>query len=187
MTVSDALARSNASTLMHKSSVKTAQNMIFSNEDVVWATITNVYVSPVFGELSTKQNISNVLAGVLVVTDQRILFVNNVLGRGITKEVPLSDIRSIDSKAGDIFESIRIASSVDMIVLTNTRHIILSLRNAISEAITRRNIRNISPQYPAPTLQASDISQLQALKQLYDAGVITAEEFAAKKAQILKI
>lgn len=32
-----------------------------------------------------------------------------------------------------------------------------------------------------------DVEQLQSLKQLYDAGVITAEEFAAKKAQILNL
>lgn len=181
MTVLEAVQNSKTSYAMCKGSIKAAQKMLLPTEEIVWAMTANVYPKPVHGELCTNGFASGMLAGVIVVTDQRILFVNNVLGRGITKDIRISDIRSMDSKAGELFECLRIVGISDMIVTTCIKQEISSLRNAIHAAIAKNE-----PKPAAPSVDSSsDIEQLQAYKKLYDEGVLTAEEFAAKKAQIL--
>ena len=187
MTVLEAIKLSKTSPAMSKGSIKAAQKMISPSEEIIWAMTSNVYTDPVIGELSTQVYTKGMLAGVIVVTDQRILFVNNVLGRGTSKEVRLSDIRSIDSKSGNILECLRIIGTTNMIVTTNSSQNIQELRNAINEAIAGKNTQMPAQTTDDKALEASDIQQLQALKQLYDTGVITAEEFAAKKAQILNL
>lgn len=188
MTVLEAVERSKTSNFTAKGSIKAAQKMISSSEEIIWAMISNVYTSPIHGELSTQAYSSDMLCGVIVITNQRILFVNSVLGRGTTKEIRLSSIRSIDSKVGDICECLRIVGPSNMIVTTSGRNNISALRNAINEALTKMENGNRSnPRSSNDTFDVSDIQQLQALKQLYDSGVITAEEFAAKKAQILNL
>ena len=131
---------------------------------------------------------SGTLAGVLVVTDQRLLLVSSSLGLHTSKEIRLSSIRSIDARNNLITECMRISGVSDMMVVFCNRDHMPALRNAINEALEKRN----APQAAAPAtmsadndFSSSDVEQLQALKQLYDTGVLTDEEFAAKKAQIL--
>ena len=188
MTVLDAVKQSETSYIMSKGSIKLAQKLLSSSETILWALVSNVYSDPVRGELSTVGYVKGMLYGVIVVTDQRILFVNSVLGRATTKEIRLSDIRSIDAKTGSVFACLRIIGSSSMIVTTNSTSHIIKLKNAINEALSRRDSGTAACQHSSDdSLQASDIQQLQTLKQLYDSGIITAEEFTAKKAQILNL
>ena len=78
----------------------------------------------------------------------------------------------------------------NMMITFGNIDIISHFRKAINDALEKRN----APQAAVPAnspddneLSNSDVEQLQALKQLYDSGVLTAEEFAAKKAQILNL
>lgn len=192
MTVLEAVQNSKSIAFMYKGAIKAAQKMLSPSEDILWAVTGNVASKPVYGELDTDFSYSadSELPGVIVVTDQRILFVHHVMGQGTSKEIPLSAIRSIDTKKSIQLDAIRIVGISDMIVMKGNRKPITNLRNAINEALSRR----ITPKPTAPAqasdedaLLSSDIEQLQALKQLYDTGVITAEEFAAKKAQILNL
>lgn len=188
MTLLEALEKSKSFTLMSKGSIKAAQKMIAPTEEILWAVITNVNNSPVRGELDTKVNISDVLSGVVAVTDQRIFFVNSVLGRGKTKEIRLSDIRSVDAKFDDVYATLRIVGTSSMIVTTNGRLLISDLRDAINVALCRKDSKT-GPVSNADKdeLLSSDVEQLKSLKELYDSGVITEEEFSAKKAQILNL
>lgn len=192
MTVLEAVKNSKTLVFMHKGAIMAAQEIIFPSEEVIWAMTSNVATGPVYGELNTDFGFvaGDEVPGVIVVTDQRIIFVYRVMGRGSSKEIPLSTIRSIDTKTSIQFDAIRIVGVSDMIVTKGKRKQITNFRNAINKALSR--INTTTP--PAPSqmstdndLHDSDIAQLQSLKQLYDAGVITAEEFAAKKAQILNL
>lgn len=192
MTVLEAVKRSGTPTFLHKGAIKSAQDMLLSGEDVVWAQTSNIYKSPIPGELSTQIELANsdMLPGVLVVTNQRILFVYNILGSSSSREIRISDIRSLDTKANFTIEVLRIVGTSNMIVTFAKRQVMAGLRNAINAVIARENAQHASSPAPAQTtednaLDSSDVQQLQSLKQLYDAGVITAEEFATKKAQIL--
>lgn len=194
MTVLDAVKRSGTTTFLYKSAIKSAQDIISSGENVIWAQTANIYKNPILGELSTEIELvnSDLLPGVIVVTDRRILFVYSMLGSSTTKEIRISDIRTLDAKANFTREVLRIVGTSNMIVTFAKRQVMAGLKNAINEAIARKNIQRTPTSASAQTtdndaLEASDIQQLQALKQLYDTGVITAEEFAAKKAQILNL
>lgn len=186
MTVSEAVKLSGTSALFAKGAVKAAQNMLYPTEPLLWAQVSNVYTCPVRGELSTQALTKDMLAGVIMVTDQRILFVHNVLGRGITKEIHMSNIQSIDSKDGSINSCLRIKGVTDMIVTTCNRKVAQQLRTIIEEALANWKVHTSAAAAPAATAATVvDTAQLQALKQLYDAGVLTEEEFSAKKAQLL--
>lgn len=191
MTVAEAVQRSKTTTFMMRSSIKTAQSLISPSEKIVWAQVSNVYQEPVRGALSAEiGSVSNSLAGVIVVTSERILFVHKMLSNYVSKDIYISDIRSIDVKASLTYEVLRIVGTSDMIVTFAKRNIIAALRNAINQEIAIKSTAS-SPSFLQTTddtaLQKSYIEQLQALKQLYDSGVITAEEFAAKKAHILNL
>ena len=192
MTVLEAVQKSKSIAFMYKGSIKAAQKMLSPSEEIIGAITGNVASEPIYDELSTDFGFSadSELPGVIVVTDQRILFVHRVMGQGSTKEIPLSSIRSVDTKTSIQLDAIRIVGISDMIVTKGNRKPITNLRNAINEALSRRSTpKPVTPSQASDddALQASDIEQLQALKQLYDTGVITAEEFAAKKAQILNL
>ena len=191
MTVAEAVQRSKTPTFMMRSSIKTAQSLISPSEEIVWAQVSNVYQEPVRGALSAEiGSVSDSLAGVIVVTNERILFVHKMLSNYVSKDIYISDIRSIDVKASLTYEVLRIVGTSDMIVTFAKRNIIAALRNAINQEIAIKSTAS-SPSFHQTTddtaLQKSYIEQLQALKQLYDSGVITTEEFAAKKAQILNL
>lgn len=180
MTVSEAVTRSKTLAFFSKGSIKAAQQMLSPTETVLWAQISNVYTNPVRGELSTDGLTKGMLSGVIVVTDRRVFFVNQVLGRGMTKEIPLYNVQSIDSKYGNLYGCLRIIGMTDMIVTTCSRELAQQLRAVMEEALANWQTRTDVTATPA-----LDTAQLQALKQLYDSGVLTEEEFGAKKAQIL--
>lgn len=190
MTVLEAVERSNTSlSLFNKATIKDAQALLLSSEDVLWAQACSIYKEPTRGELSAKlPSVAKMLPGILVVTSQRIFFINKQIGTRTIQEISLSSIRSIDSKANFVLEVLRIAGVSNMIITFGSFELMAHLRNAINEALEKRNAPQAAAPAPQPAdndLSSTDIEQLQALKQLYDTGVLTEEEFAAKKAQIL--
>ena len=190
MTVLDAVKQSGTYLFTHKGSVRAAQEMIAPTEELLWAQTSNVNTGSVHGELSTSYKVtdSDILPGVVVVTTRRVFFAYSMLGNSNYKEIRISDIRSLDSKSTLATEVLRIVGTTSMLVIFQKRKVIAKLKDAINEAISRRDSDAAAFQHSSDDLlQASDIQQLQALKQLYDSGIITAEEFAAKKAQILNL
>jgi hypothetical protein len=74
--------------------------------------------------------------------------------------------------------------------------VIAGTATAVSGRVARRQQSNNAAQEPAPAppavaaapaapAQASDVEQLQQLAALHEQGILTDEEFAAKKQQIL--
>lgn len=190
MTVMEALQKSRTPTLFMKGTIKTAQQSLMPNEDIIWAMATTIFRNSISGALSTDTEFlsKDVLVGLIMVTNQRIFFVKNNFGQIFTKELPINAIRSMDATANQFFEVLRIVGHANMIVMYDKKQNMQTFRNAIQEAIRRQKAASAAaPVKDGQQLQQSDIEQLQTLKQLCDAGVITPEEFAAKKAQILKL
>ena len=191
MTVLEAVKRSKMPYFNVKGAIKAAQEMILTTEEVFFAQSTMAYTNPVRGELNTEVQLFSTerISGVIVVTNQRILFVHSLLGSRSFKEIRLNAIRSIDSKADLFSECLRIVGLLDMIVIWGNRKSIAAVRAAINDAVRKYNSPDTNSDStdntPAGTTLA--VEQLQSLKQLYDSGVLTAEEFAAKKAQILNL
>lgn len=192
MTVLDAIKVSKSFTFMFKGSITAAQKMLSPSEEVLWAITGSIASEPISGELSTDPSFSSNLdlPGVTVVTNQRILFVCSVLGQIRSREIQISSVRSIDLRTSIQLNVIRIIGVTDMLVTIGSKKQLNGLHDAINEALSRQNTTTASVPSQVSTdneLDPSDIEQLQALKQLYDSGVITADEFAAKKAQILNL
>jgi hypothetical protein len=191
MTVLEAVAKSKTSTFLNKGSVKAAQKMISPSEEILWAQIVLVDATPSKNKFDTDVKIFNTdgLSGVIVITDQRILFVQHMLGQGTSKEIRLSSVRSLDTQKTTTWTFLRITSMSDMIVTYGKNREITNLRNAINDALARKEAENTpaAQKKDDDVLDDSDVAQLAALKKLYDDGILTEEEFAAKKAQILNI
>ncbi len=189
MTVLEAVKHSKVPYFMIKSAIKAAEKLICETENILWAQTVNFSPKPIVGTLPADlRGFSGTHAGVLVVTDQRLLLVSSSFGLQTTKEMRLSSVRSIDARNNLITECMRISGVSDMMVVFCNREHMPALRNAINEAIEKRNAPQAAAPAPQPAdndLSSTDIEQLQALKQLYDTGVLTEEEFTAKKAQIL--
>lgn len=191
MTVLEAVEKSKTKVLLNKGSVKAAQKMISPSEEILWAQIVLVDATPSKNKFDTDVKIFNTdgLSGVIVITDQRILFVQHMLGQGTSKEIRLSSVRSLDTQTTATLTFLRITSMSDLIVTYGKNREITNLRNAINDALARKEAENTpaAQKKDDDVLDDSDVAQLAALKKLYDDGIITDEEFAAKKAQILNI
>lgn len=181
MTVLEAIKKSKTPTLMHKKSIKAAQDMLQPDETVLWAMTVNVCDHPVpdLKELSLKDMDSVVL----VVTDQRIFTARRLIGISTSAFIPLWEVRSVQERIRGAFRCLEITGFTQYLLVEENPSKIRPLHDAISRALAARTVP--ASQISQPDAASLDVAQLQQLKQLYDEGVLTAEEFAAKKAQIL--
>lgn len=119
--------------------------------------------------------------GSLVVTDQRVAFFRAGLFGQVLETIPLKGITSIERKSFMGHRSIRLHTSHDALEFkTFDKESEQLLVTAIE------NGRASGAPAPAPVVPQSDASDtLRKLAELRDSGVLTDEEFASKKAEIL--
>lgn len=140
------------------------------------------------GKLNTKLfNIKDKILGIMVVTNERILVAASG-GNSIFKSIYLQDITAID----DARASKLISNNSVLRVQTNSTSVSIDLhtrqlaviRPKIEDAI--HNVRQKSERINAG-FHSSNADELRNFKALLDDGVITEEEFLAKKKQLLNI
>lgn len=133
--------------------------------------------------------------GLLVMTDRRLLFVKDGIMAKTTEDFPWAKVSSIQWSSGLATGTLIIFASGARAEIKNVNK---SDGKALAEAARGRvngagaaaaepAVHAAAPSaQPAVTTSASDpIEQLRQLGQLRDAGVLTNEEFDAKKAEIL--
>lgn len=98
-------------------------------------------------------------------------------GKG-TEVIPIARISSVSTKKGILFEHVQITTSGQVIDFKSTPWVASSLKQTILD------LMNSSTEKPA--VSASPTEQLRELAQLRDAGILTDEEFAEKKSELLK-
>ena len=146
--------------------------------------------------------------GIFVVTDQRVFAMSSFMGKRTFQEILIKDIRNIVSNR--LFWDYSVYGNIVTIeVKFYSGKNVISIDNAINEmrriANTTSNITqpvnnqfqnaNSAVQYarPAHTIsdtlseEKTDYNELRELKELFDADIITKEEFEAKKKQILNL
>ena len=185
MTIKDAIKASGTYNPLTIFSIKEAEKQLTSAENVIFAMIANVAISPVQGNLKTNfVNLKDKLNGVFVVTDKRIYFCSNAINSVQCKEISLLDIQAIDDKTNVLgLSCIRIQGITDMFVIDVTKKILLTLKENLNSAIA-------SCQHVTKTChstQSSYIEELENLATLLDKGIISEDEFNAKKKQLLGI
>lgn len=122
-------------------------------------------------------------AGILVLTDRRLLFLRDGMMSKRSEDLPLSKISSIEWFSGMMLGKIAAFVSGNKAEVTNVpkvdgKALVDDVRARISDA----------PAAPtaAPAVPAVDpVEQLKKLAELRDAGVLTSEEFEAKKADLM--
>ena len=117
----------------------------------------------------------------LVVTDRRV-YGKAAFGRRI--DLPISKISSI-SLGANLFSSISVATSSGKLVfylLQNREEVYQTISSAI--AVAEKNAPEVIEKKVEP-VASSTADELKKFKELLDCGVITQEEFDAKKKQLL--
>jgi hypothetical protein len=126
--------------------------------------------------------------GLVVLTDWRLLFVQDGLMSQTTEDFPLDKVSSVQWSSGMFLGNIMIFASGNKSEIQSVN------KEDGKEIVDKIRHRLAAPGEPtgspsAPTSQASavpdPIEQLRRLGELRDAGVVTPEEFEAKKADLL--
>lgn len=123
----------------------------------------------------------------LVCTTKRILFVNKGMLYGLEqRETPLEKINSIEQTTGIFFGKIKIWDGASQMEIRNvpkgTVKPFVAAVNKACEDYGKHRTPGEQPTRPSPT---DDIEALERLAALLDKGVLSQEEFEARKAKLL--
>lgn len=123
--------------------------------------------------------------GLVVMTDRRLLFVQDGFMSKTSEDFPYSKISSVSWGSGMVMGTITVFASGNKAEIKNVqkedgKEIVDALRERLAD----------SPAAPAAATSSAGqpdvMGQLRQLGELRDAGVLTPEEFEAKKADLLK-
>lgn len=191
MNIEECVKNNKTYNILNKGAIHKAQKMVESNEEVLYALVTNVLISKSDSIGFTNQDkifggamqIKNVLSGVVVVTDKRILFCNSILGTTNEKQIMIKDIQFIDEHISGLTKTgeLRIVGITEMFVVKILRK---GLGEEVKKAINKA--RNLENNNNSIENTLSNADEIRKYKQLYDEGIINQEEFEKKKQELLK-
>lgn len=118
--------------------------------------------------------------GVLVATDRRAVFVDKgMLGGARVESFPYERIGSVQYETGMVFGKLKIMAT------GNSAEIDLCPKAVVQEMAQCLNSHLLKGQPSAAAPPASGTDELEKLAELRDKGILTEEEFTAKKRQVL--
>ena len=122
--------------------------------------------------------------GIVVITNQRVVFATSTLGDSDTVSIYLEDIKSVDSSGNNLTGAVlRIQGPSTALSIDANKKTLTPVRDKIDEAIYLTKREN---SFPTTIIQeASAADEILKYKHLFDEGIITQEEFEAKKKQLL--
>lgn len=129
------------------------------------------------GSLGGKQ-------GIVVLTTERLFFFErSMMGTETLQEFALPAIQALSVSKKMTGERIEVAYSGTSAEITNMQH---GQADAITRAFHQvRRESSASTAQPAPASAPDPVDQLRKLAELRDAGILTADEFESKKAELL--
>lgn len=120
--------------------------------------------------------------GSLIVTDQRVAFCRKGLLGEVIETIPLKNITSVERRSMLGFRRIEIHTSHDSLKFKSSDK---TAEQALAEAIdTHRDMKSESTPQP-PTAGRSVKERLAELNELHTAGLLSDDEFSAKKSELL--
>lgn len=134
------------------------------------------YIGEMMGSGKDRQH-----NGVLIVTAERVVFYKSSMFGEVIESIPLKSITSIERKSLMGHNTLRMHTSHDDLAFKSFKKEDLeALVNAVEAGRT-----TTPPSAPAPAQAPDSLDMLKKLGELKDAGVLTAAEFEAKKAELL--
>jgi hypothetical protein len=120
--------------------------------------------------------------GAILVTDRRVIFYSKKIGGYEMYDHVYGLLSAIDYKKGMFFGSITLAASgdsahVSQIPKDDVERIAKAIRERIAEAHEQGQPRTDAP--------VNAMDEIRKLSELHDAGILTDDEFTAKKKQLL--
>jgi hypothetical protein len=122
--------------------------------------------------------------GLIVLTDRRLLFVQDGVMSKKSEDFPIDKVSSVQWSSGLILGAITIFASGNKTEIKNVnkddgKEIVDAVRARLSTSTAK-------PSAAASALQPDIIRQIKQLGELREAGVLSQEEFEAKKAELLR-
>jgi Bacterial PH domain/Short C-terminal domain len=178
--IADQVKRLATSSIIGRKEIRELPGILWDDEDV----------------LDITQGTYNNGTGILVATQRRLVFVDKGLLYGLkVEDFPLDKISSIQYQTGLLLATVTIFTSgnkaeIKNVDKTKARSFAEGVRVRIAKAQQPAPEPKVYyPPAPAPVPAKSEISQLieelEKLGALKDRGILTEEEFQAKKKQIL--
>lgn len=191
MSIEEYVKNNKTYSILSKVAIQKAQKLIENNEDVLYAVVTNISIiendstsfknqDKIFGGAMQFKNILN---GVIVITDNRIIFCNSTLGTTNEKQIVIKDIQSINEHISGLTKT----GELRIVGITET-FIIKILRKGLNEEIKKaiNKARKTENNSNNDNNVLSNADEIRKYKQLYDDGIITQEEFERKKQELLQ-
>jgi hypothetical protein len=134
--------------------------------------------------------------GLLVYTDRRLLFIQHGVMSQTSEDFPLDKVSSVQWSAGMLLGTIIIFASgnkaeVKNVAKTDGKALVDAVRGRLQNSGVGAAAVPVPPSEharvvtPAPVTPSDPMALLRQLGELRDAGILSEEEFTAKKAEIL--
>lgn len=166
-------------TFGNKSNIERVAGKLTKSEKVIYIAPTNAIIS----SISTRK--SEKLPGVLAITTERIIFSFKAMLSESTDIIPLTEIRIVNCKGNSIT-----GSHIEINTITKNYDFLVSYKKEVRDelqSIINTAISNYRDLHNNSNSSVDFTVQLEKLFELKNKGVITEEEFEAKKKQLLNI
>jgi hypothetical protein len=131
--------------------------------------------------------------GLIAQTNQRLLFVKDGIMSRTTEDFPYSKISSIQWSSGMMMGKVTVFVSGNKAEITQVdkgagKEMVDTVRARIANLVNTQAqaVETQAASAPTPPPDVDPIEQLKKLGELHQAGVLTSEEFEAKKAEMLR-
>ncbi len=160
--------------------IRAIKSSLLENEDVLFASRTN---------LSDSHDKVSGLWGILIITNLRVLYYYGPNKDNWTlDQIPVDTIESIEFSRSYTSSYLSVYGKSSIFHLNSDRHVLMEkARDLINQMIydKSQNSESSESESSVSDNMAQAAEALKSLKELLDSGIITQEEFDAKKKQLL--
>lgn len=168
--------------------LKLAEKMLNDNEELLYASIVNVFNRPIqTGWVPTMLTLKKEY-GVLVVTSKRVYFCVKMGSNTKTRELNIKDITSTDNVygkglLGGNMGTLRLCGLTEEFVISGQKQFVEKIEEAFKKA--KNNIDNTNDVSTNNSNSLNYLEELEKLAELKEKGILTEEEFNNKKQELL--
>ena len=180
ITITDALKRTKSFNWTTKQYIKQIETHLSNQEKIIYACALNMVKNPDFDTMDNPKLIKGNISGVFIITELRLLFfyTNNLFIQH--KEMLIESVKDVDARSKSVMASLRITSYAETWIFSIVENQSTEILKTIAN--TRKNSENNEPKN-----SNNSYTELREIKRLFEDGIITKEEFEAKKKQLLGI
>ena len=176
-----------------KNEAAKAARLLSDYETLVDAFVVHAATCPVGGNYKPDYfKTKNKSYQILIITNKRLFFVESFLGKEAVKQMMLKDITSIDHKTTHfITAKLRVICHTEMFVFDSDKTILQNIYKALNDARFADDappvIQQTVVQTQQPEQRSKSLNDIEVLADLHARGILTDDEFAAKKKQLLGV